>query len=81
MEQRKSAPKLPIQSWSTSIQIDTNLNEIEEQCDRVICKLEKITSLMCDVQAMMFGNESQPPIVKVPMDEVAAFELARERSK
>lgn len=51
--------------------VETNLDEVEEQLDRInnklntaIAKLEKVNVLLNDVQAVFIGNE-EPPMVQL----------------
>lgn len=46
------------------LEVKTNLDEVEEQLDRIIAKLQTVNVLLNDVQAMFVGNEA-PPMVQL----------------
>lgn len=46
------------------IEVETNLDEVEEQLDRIIAKLQTVNVLLNDVQAAFVGNEV-PPMVQL----------------
>lgn len=46
------------------IEVETNLDEVEEQLDRIIAKLQTVNVLLNDVQAAFVGNEA-PPMVQL----------------
>ena len=46
------------------IEVETNLDEVEEQLDRIIAKLQTVNVLLNDAQAMFVGNEA-PPMVQL----------------
>lgn len=56
--------------FTFKIEVNSDLNIVEAQLDRIIEKLNRVNNALNDVQAVFAGNESMlpPPMVRLPDD-------------
>lgn len=58
--------------------VKVELDEVEEQCNRIIMKMERIQMLQCEIQAMVLGENynSMPAMTPYATNEEEACRLA-----